>query len=329
MTSLKWLAVLSLCGTAFGQKVLRYDMKMQDLKYVYGPATPVMRLHSGDTVDTNTVDAEGYAQRAAGIKPKNFNALTGPFYIEEAQPGDTLAVKFISLEVDGKEGWGGSSPGWGAINSSKYTPMLGPEVKERVWTYQIDKASNTATFNALDSRFTLKVPMHPFLGCVGVAPADGEVRASITPAEYGGNMDSPEASAGNTLYLPVSLAGAMLYLGDGHAAMGDGEVNGSAIEVSMKVRFQVSVIKRQTITWPRFENDEYIMTAGAYRPLDDATRIAFTELVHWIHTSYGLSDADAYELLSKTAEIHLNEMVDPNYVVIAKVKKKFLPPLKK
>ena len=162
-------------------------------------------------------------------------------------------------------------------------------------------------------------------GRYSVCPADGEVRSSVTPAEYGGNMDSPEASAGHTLYLPVSVAGAMLYFGDGHAAMGDGEIAGTAIEVSMKLRFQVSVIKKQTIKWPRFENDESIMTVGAYRPLDDATRIAFTELVHWIHASYGLSDLDAYELLSKTAEIHLNEMVDPNYVVIAKIKKKFLP----
>ena len=219
-----------------GQNTLRYEPKMQDLKYVYGPAQPVLLLHSGDTVDTRTVDAEGHAMKAAGYPARGFNPLTGPFYIEEAQPGDTLAVKFISMEVDGKEGWGGTSPGWGALNSSKYTPMLGPEAKARVWTYPIDKASNTATFNALDSKFSLKIPLHPFLGCVGVAPADGEVRSSVTPAEYGGNMDSPEAGAGNTLYLPVNVAGAMLLLGDGHAAMGDGEINGTAIEVSMKVR---------------------------------------------------------------------------------------------
>ena len=320
---------LALCVSAAaqgqGQKVLRYDLKMQDLKYVYGPAQPVMRLHSGDTVDTNTVDAEGHAMKAAGVPPKGFNALTGPFYIEEAQPGDTLAIRFLNLEIDGNQGWGSMTPGWGALSNSKYSPTLGPEAKERSWVYPIDKASGTATFNALDSKFSVKILLHPFMGCVGVAPADGEVRSSVTPAEYGGNMDSPEASAGHTLYLPVSVAGAMLYFGDGHAAMGDGEIAGTAIEVSMKLRFQVSVIKKQTIKWPRFENDESIMTVGAYRPLDDATRIAFTELVHWIHASYGLSDLDAYELLSKTAEIHLNEMVDPNYVVIAKIKKKFLP----
>jgi amidase len=118
-----------------------------------------------------------------------------------------------------------------------------------------------------------------------------------------------------------------LFLGDGHAAMGDGEVAGTAIEVPLRSRVQVHVIKKHKIAWPRFENDEYIMTVGAYRPVDDALRIAFTELVGWIHTDYGLSEMDAYELLSKVAEIHLNEMVDPNYVVVAKIKKSFLPKL--
>ena len=138
-------------------------------------------------------------------------------------------------------------------------------------------------------------------------------------------MDSPEASVGNTVYFPVNVPGAMLFLGDGHAAMGDGEIAGTALEVPLRGRVQVHVIKGQKISWPRFENDDYIMTVGAYRPLDDALRIAFTELVGWIHTDYGLSEMDAYELLSKVGEIHLNEMVDPNYVIVAKVKKSFLP----
>jgi acetamidase/formamidase len=116
-----------------------------------------------------------------------------------------------------------------------------------------------------------------------------------------------------------------LFLGDGHAAMGDGEIAGTAIEVPLRSRVQVRVIKGQKINWPRFENDDSIMAVGAYRPLDDALRIAFTELVAWIHKDYGLSELDAYELLSEVGEIHLNEMVDPNYVVVAKVKKKYLP----
>jgi amidase len=204
--------------------------------------------------------------------------------------------------------------------------VLGGAIKKSEWIYQIDKAANVATFRANDSKFSVKIPLHPFLGCVGVAPADGESRRSIVPAEFGGNMDAPEASVGNTLSLPVSIAGALLSFGDGHAAMGDGEIDGTAIEISMKVRVQVDVVKRKKIDWPRFENDQYIMAAGIYRPLDDALRIAYTELIHWIHESYGLSEMDAYELLSKVGEAHLDEMVDPNYVVVAKISKKFLPP---
>jgi len=162
-----------------------------------------------------------------------------------------------------------------------------------------------------------------------VAPAGGEARSSIVPEAFGGNMDAPEASVGNSLYLPVNVSGALLYFGDGHAAMGDGEIAGSAVEVPMRARLQVDIVKGKKTGWPRFENEKEIMCAGIYRPVDDAVRIAFTELVNWIHADYGLSDLDAYELLSKTGKIHLTEMVDPNYVVIASVEKKYLPPKKK
>ncbi len=138
-------------------------------------------------------------------------------------------------------------------------------------------------------------------------------------------MDSPGASVGNTVYFPVNVPGALLYIGDGHAAMGDGEIAGTAIEVPLRARFQVNVIKGQKINWPRFENEDAIMTVGAYHPVDDALRIAYTELIGWIHRDYGPSEMDAYELLTKVGHIRLSEMVDPNYVVVASVEKKYLP----
>jgi amidase len=310
-------------------KVVRYDLKMNDLKYTYSASyTPVARLKSGNILETNTVDCFGNAIKKPGdtldMAPGD-NPLTGPFFIEGAEVGDMLAIKILDLQVDSNQGIGALAPGFGAINSTNYTPMLNPPIKEKIWFYPIDHASNTATFQALDSKYTVKIPLHPFFGCIGVAPAGGEARSSIVPEAFGGNLDSPEASVGNTVYFPVNTPGAMLFLGDGHAAMGDGEVAGTAIEVPLRSRVQVHVIKKHKISWPRFENDEYIMTVGAYRPVDDALRIAFTELVGWIHADYGLSEMDAYELLSKVAEIHLNEMVDPNYVVVAKIKKSFLP----
>ena len=314
------------------QNVVHYRVTMKDVKYVYGATEPVARLKSGDVLETNTVDAFGNAIQKPGDTlnlVKGDNPLTGPFYVEGAQPGDTLAVKILDLQVDGNQGVGALAPGFGALNPTNYTPMLNTSVPEKIWFYPIDHATNTATFKALDSNFSVKIPLHPFFGCIGVAPAAGEARSSIVPAEFGGNMDSPEASVGNTVYFPVNVAGALLFMGDGHAAMGDGEVAGTAIEVPLRARVQVSVIKGQKINWPRFENDDSIMTVGAYRPLDDALRIAFVELVGWIRQDYGLSEMDSYELLSKVAKIHLNEMVDPNYVIVASVEKKYLPPKKK
>jgi acetamidase/formamidase len=228
--------------------------------------------------------------------------------------------------VDGKQGVGTFGPGFGAANATHFTPMIETKpLAEKMWFYPIDAEKNTATFQALDSNFKVSFPLHPFLGCIGVAPANGEARSSIVPAEFGGNMDAPEVSKGNALYLPVSVAGALFYFGDGHAAMGDGEVAGSAVEVPMRVRLRLDLLKKKRIEWPRFENENEIMTTGIYRPVDDAVRIAVTELVHWIHSDYGLSDLDAYELCSKVCKLHLTEMVDPNYVVVASMEKKFLP----
>jgi acetamidase/formamidase len=315
-------------ATVSAQQVVRYEPRDSDLKYVYATAPPVATLQPGDTLETRTVDAFGGVIQKPGdtlAKVKGDNPLTGPFAIAGAEPGDTLAIRILDLTVDSVRGVGALAPGFGALNTTSYTPMLNPNLPEKIWFYDIDRAANEATFHALDSSFTMKIPMQPFLGCLGVAPAGGEARSSIVPAEHGGNMDAPEVRPGFIVYLPVNVAGGLLYMGDGHAAQGDGEVAGTAIEVPLRVRLRVDLIKRKKISWPRFENDSSIMAVGAYRPLDDALRIAFTELVGWIHSDYGLSDLDAYELLSKVARIHLVEMVDPNYVVVAAVEKKFLP----
>lgn len=312
-----------------GPSVVRFKGAVDNVKYVFGPAAPVARLKAGNILEANSLDCFGNGIQKPGdtmAMAKGDNPLTGPFFVEGAEPGDTLAVHILDLQVDGNQGVGAFSPGFGAISSANYTPMIEKEpLAEKIWFYPIDHANNTATFQALDSNYRVKIPVHPFLGCIGVAPARGEARSSLVPAEFGGNMDAPEVSAGNTLYLPVNVAGALLYFGDGHAAMGDGEIAGSAIEVPMRARFRFELIKGKSTGWPRLENDREIMTTGIYRPVDDAVRIAFTELVHWIHRDYGLSEMDAYELLSKVGKLHLTEMVDPNYVVVASVEKQYLP----
>jgi amidase len=329
---LRPLALVLLTSSAFAQNVVHYTATLDNVKYLFATADPVMKLKPGDILEVDTLDCFGYATRKPSDPlsvAKGDNPLAGPFYIEGAEPGDTLAVKFLDLQVNGDTGAGSFSPGFGALVGTKYTATLDPTFPERFWTYHIDHKENVATFKALDSDFSVKIPMHPFMGCVGVAPADGEARSAIVPAEFGGNMDSPEASVGNTAYFPVNVKGGLFYLGDGHAGMGDGEIAGSAIEVPMHARVQFQVIKGRTIHWPQFENDDAIMTVGAYRPLEDTVRIAYTELVHWIHKDYGLSEFDAYELLSKVGKLHMNEMVDPNYVVVASVEKKYLPAKKR
>ncbi len=309
-------------------EVVQYHATIDTVKYVYGAAPPVARLRPGNILEANSLDCFGNAIKKPGDTlslSKGDNPLTGPFFIEGAEPGDTLVVHILDLQVDGNQGVGAFAPGFGALNETNYTPMLHPPLPERIWFYPIDHAGNTATFQALDSNYKVKIPLHPFLGCIGVAPSSGEARSSVVPAEFGGNMDAPEVSVGNTLYLPVNVSGGLLYFGDGHAAMGDGEIAGTAIEVPMKARLQLDLVKGKHTNWPRFENENEIMAAGIYRPVDDAVRIAFTELVGWIHADYGLSELDAYELLSKVGKIHLTEMVDPNYVVVASIEKKYLP----
>ncbi|HEX4959815.1 MAG TPA: acetamidase/formamidase family protein [Thermoanaerobaculia bacterium] len=325
------LALFALGVPASGQgRVVRYEPKESDLKYVYGTMPPVATLQPGDVLETRTADCFGGVIQKPGdplSKVKGDNPLTGPFAIAGAEPGDTLVVKILDIEVDGPRGVGALAPGFGALNPTNYTPMLNTPLPEHVWFYDIDPAGHTSTFHALDSAFSVKIPLTPFFGCIGVAPAGGEARSSVTPGEWGGNMDASEARAGNTVYFPVNVPGALLFMGDGHAGQGDGEVAGTGIEVPLRAKVQVDLIKKQAIRWPRFETDHMLMTVGAYRPLDDALRIAFAELVAWIHADYGLSELDAYELLSKVASIHLAEMVDPNYVIVAGIDKRYLPTL--
>jgi len=309
-------------------EVVPFHATIDNVKYVFGVAAPVAHLKPSNILEANSLDCFGNAIKKPGdalALTKGDNPLTGPFLIEGAEPGDTLVVHILDLQVDGNQGLGAFAPGFGALNQTNYTPMLHAPLPEKIWFYPIDHASNTAAFQALDSNYKVKIPLHPFLGCIGVAPAGGETRSSIVPAEFGGNMDAPEASAGNTLYLPVNVSGALFYFGDGHAAMGDGEIAGTAIEVPMKARLQFDLVKGKHANWPRFENEKEIMTVGAYRPVDDALRIAYTELVGWIHADYGLSELDAYQLLSQVGKVHVTEMVDPNYVVIASIEKKYLP----
>jgi creatinine amidohydrolase len=163
------------------------------------------------------------------------------------------------------------------------------------------------------------------LGRVAVAPEGDMSFDGLWPGRFGGNMDASDVREGTTVYLPVFHPGALFYFGDGHALMGDGEVCGSGLETSMDVAFRFGLLKKKTIAWPRFEDAEYLMVAGSARPLSDALRIAFVELIDWLVGDYGFDKADVYQLVSQVAVIRVANMVDPLYTVVAKFPKRFLP----
>lgn len=320
--------LLFLVAMPAGAETHRYIPKKEELKYNFATAPPVLHLKPGDVLETWTESALGdYLNKPGDTLPPDArpNPNTGPFFIEGAQPGDTLVVQLVKVEPAKDFAVGITEPGFGALTSGRYTPMLGEPPSGRTWFYRIDKQAGTVEFAALDSAFKVKLPLRPFLGCLGVAPAAEESRSTIVPEFFGGNMDTPEVRAGTTVYFPVNVPGALLYLGDGHAVQGEGEIAGTAAEVAMNVTLRVDVLKGRRVTTPRLEDDTYLMAAGNYRPLEDAMRIASRELIQWLVEDYGLSPTDAYELLSVAMESNISQLVDPNYTVLVKIRKAYLP----
>lgn len=325
------LVMISLAVSTAGAQTVRYIPKHDELKYTFGGHAPVLSVKPGTIIESWTEDCyDGLVKSPTDVPSKiipanHDNPQTGPFFIEGAEPGDVLAVHILKLEPAIPYGISSSFPNFGALNATDYTAMLHEALPEKVWWYDIDKAKGTVRFRALKGTQTADIPMRPFLGCLGVAPARGEVRWTVTPEAYGGNMDCPEVCEGNTVYFPVNVKGALLYLGDGHLVQGDGEIIGTAVEAALDVRLKVDVIKGRSIAWPRIESDTEIMTMGSYRPLEDAYRIAHREMVNWLVADYGFDMMDAYQLLSQVGKAQVSQVVDPNYTVLARFPKRFLP----
>ncbi len=256
------------------------------------------------------------------MTPGHDNPQTGPFFIEGAEPGDTVAVHNRKVEPARSYAVSNFTPGFGALVGTDLTAMLGSDFPETTWRYEVDTARNTARSTSRDGKHTWEVPMAPFLGCMGVAPAAGEVRTTIVPGIFGGNMDCPEVRAGNTLFLGVNMPGALLSFGDGHYAMGDGEIMGAAIEGAMNIEVYVELIKKKFAPVPRIENADEVMFVGSGRPLEDAARVAFKAMIGWIRERSGMSEIDAYQFLTQVAKASIIQLVDPEYTVIVRIDKK-------
>ena len=325
------LAAAALARAADERPVLRYVPKHEELKYTFGGAAPTHRIKPGTRIVSWSEDCFDGGLTKPGQKPSEVlqpghdNPQTGPFYVEGAEPGDTLVIRIEKLEPARPYGFSVAFPGFGALKGTDKTAMLNPDLPETMWFYEVDRGKGVARTRSQDGRKSWEVPLAPFLGCLGVAPGSAEVRSTIVPGDFGGNMDCPEVRAGNTVYLGVRVPGALLSFGDGHFAMGDGEIMGTAIEGAMNVELTVDLVKKRETPWPRIENDEWMMSLGAARPLEDAARIAYKDMVRWVREKTGLGEMDAYEFVSQNARAPIVELVDPEYTVLVKIPKARLP----
>jgi acetamidase/formamidase len=254
------------------------------------------------------------------------NPQTGPFYVEGAEPGDTLEVHIDSIELNRDWGWGASIPYFGLLAPEYKTMMVTPPVPDRLFIWRLDKGRKVATLDMPNSKIgKVEVPIRPFFGTIGTAPAGKECMSSLFPGSHGANMDFNEVVAGVTMQFPVFEPGALLMLGDGHSAQGDGEIDGAAIETPFNVKFTVNLIKGKKINWPRLINDNEIMSIGSTRPLIDALRIACADMVDWLMSEYGFERYDAVQLLGQTAHLYIANVVDPQFSVACALNKKYLP----
>lgn len=203
--------------------------------------------------------------------------------------------------------------------------MLNEPIPRRRYVWRLEKNRTVGVLELPASGTRLEVPLSPMLGRVAVAPALEQAFAAPWPGNFGGNMDASDVREGAAVYLPIFYEGAYFYFGDGHALQGDGEICGSGLEATMEVTFQFDLIKSKKIAWPRIENDEFIMTVGSVRPLSDALRIAAVEMIEWLAADYGLEKWDAYQAVSQLAVIRVANMVNPNYSVVVKIPKRYLP----
>ena len=286
-----------------------------------GSHEPALRVESGDTIRTWTVDSGGYDSSGEQIA-EGGNAQTGPIFVEDAQPGDTLSVRFDRIRPNRTRG--------------VTAPLIAPNVldpgfqlgdadrDEDFWVLDLERGTARLQEPAPKGLETLELELDPMLGCFGVAPARGEAISTATSAQHGGNMDYRGFREGVTVYLPIFVEGALLHVGDGHALQGEGEIVGTGIEVSMDVELTVEVLKGKTIWWPRGENDDFLFAVGNARPLDQAVQHATSELVRWLRADYELGYRSISALLGQCLRYDVGNVYDPAYTMVAKIEKRLL-----
>ena len=306
---------------AAGQSSRTHELKLLPGNVHWGyydpTVKPALRVASGDSIRVETMLARGVQRlRAAGVPDAEIpnalkvventvkergpgaHPLTGPIWIESAEPGDTLEVKIIGFEFLHPYGVSGFIPNNGTL------PDDFPHVALKL--VRVDPRAGTAAFGP---GITLKLA--PFFGSIGVAPHPLVVRVSSgPPGPHAGNLDNKELVAGSTLYLPVHVAGALLSMGDGHALQGDGEVTLTALETSLRGTVQVTVLKGKHLNWPRAETPTHYIAMGLHTDLDEAARLATREMIDFLVAEKGMNRDDAYILCSLAMDLHVTQLVD-------------------
>lgn len=284
-----------------------------------GTAEPCLVVADGDTLVTDTVDASGLDAHEAPIAQRP-NPMTGPFFVEGAEPGDTLAVEIIRLTPSRRTGWTYSPLALTVLEPAAILDR--PKQQRAIWEIN----ANEGTVRLQETPPGLEgfaPPLAPMIGCFGVAPAGGEAISTATSGPHGGNMDYRVFAPGTTAWFPVSVPGALFYLGDGHACQGDGEITGTGIETSFEMEVRLSVLKRR-ITWPRAETAEDLITIGNARPLDQALQHATTEMQRWLGEDYGLDARAASHLMGMVVRYDVGNVFNPAFTVACRVAKKWL-----
>jgi amidase len=290
-----------------------------------GAYEPVLRIAEGDTVVTTAADAWGADARGVQVASRP-NPQTGPFHVEGAEPGDTLVLRLDHLAPNRSYGFSSAQVAPNVVDPA-YVPELPwlPNRQRPEAEWQVDVAAGTATLVSPETRLDrLALPLAPMLGCFGVAPDGGQAISAATSGPHGGNMDYRGFAPGVVVYLPVFMPGALIFVGDGHAVQGDGEIAGTGIEISFDVQFTVGLRRGKRIGWPRGENETHIFTAGNARPLDQAVQHATTEMLRWLQEDYDLDPAGAHILMGQCVEYDLGNMYDPAYTMVCKMAKRFL-----
>jgi acetamidase/formamidase len=292
-------------------------------QYVFSRyADPIARVTPGETVAIYTEDAFESRITRADDKPSEIlgsylNPQTGPIEVAGAEPGDTLAVHILSIEPT--RDWAVSAfiPYFGGLTSTKFTRLLQDPIPEKVWLYRLEN-------EMLTGGPRLRFPWRPFMGTIGTAP-ELEAISALTPFDHGGNMDVPDVRPGNTVYLPVRVPGALFFTGDCHAGQGDGELCGVALEITARVTLRFDLIKQRPIAWPRIESPTELMAVGSARPMEDAARIAYGELIAWLE-ELGWDRWEAYQALTQIGRLRVGNMVDTYYSLVAGIEKRYLDP---